>query len=175
MKSDEQAYLVEAAAIDLIGLQQLTNRVLGRNSLLCGRKSLAELEIFYAATPSTIIDPVMLIIVNSLYRNGMTARDLYEVTRGVWRNHSLDRLAGVKYVCAVFEGIVREVYEPELWRPAQADGYETRPPLTHEDLEGRFEFIGQLAPEEVRRRYINTSVRAYLTNRAQNPCRYVNC
>lgn len=175
MKTDDEAYLVEAAAIDLIGLQRLTNRVLGRNSLLHGRKSLAELEIFYAATPADITDPVMLITINALYRNGMTARELYEVTRGVWMNHNLERLAGVRYVFAVFEGVVREVYEPELWRPAQASGYETRPPLTPEDLKGRFEFVGRLAPEDVRGRYINTSVRAYLEKGSQNPCRYVNC
>jgi hypothetical protein len=175
MKIDDEAYLVEAAAIDLIGLHELTNKVLGHNSLLYGRKSLKELEVFYAPTKGDITHPVMLITINNLFRNGMSALELYEATRGIWRNHSLDRLAGVKYVCSVFEGVVKEVYEPELWRPAQASGYETRATFTPEDLEGRFEFVGKLAPDDIRKRYIDKSVRDYIMQGSQNPCRYVNC
>jgi hypothetical protein len=175
MATSEEAYLVEAAAIDLIGLKELTNKVTGHNSLLYGRKSLKELEVFYAPTDTAVPDPVMLITINRLYRNGMTAGELYEATRGVWANHSLERLAGVRLVFAVFEGIVREVYKPELWRPAGTVGYDTRPPLTPEDIKGRVEFVGKLAPDEVRKRYINTSVRHLIGLGAQNPCKYVNC
>jgi hypothetical protein len=175
MATSDEAYLVEAAAIDLIGLKELTNKVVGHNSLLYGRKSLKELEVFYVPTNADIADPVMLIIINRLYRNGMTARELYEATRGVWANHSPERLAGVKLVFAVFEGIVREVYQPEFWRPAGTEGYETRPPLMPEDIKGRFEFVGKLAPEEVRKRYIDTSVRHNIGLGAQNPCIYINC
>ena len=175
MATSEEAYLVEAAAIDLIGLKELTNKVVGHNSLIYGRKSLKELEIFYASTPAAIVDPVMLITINQLYKNGMTAQELYEATRGVWANHAFERLAGVGLVCAVFEGIVKEVYQPEEWRPARADGYDTRPPLMPEDIKGRVEFVGKLAPEDIRKRYIDTSVRDYLGKGSQNPCRYVNC
>ncbi len=175
MATSEEAYLVEAAAIDLIGLKELTNKVVGHNSLLYGRKPLKELEIFYAPTMAQIADPVMLITINQLYHNGMTAQELYEATRGVWANHSFERLAGVGLVFAVFEGIVREVYQPEVWRPAGTEGYETRPALTSEDIKGRVEFVGKLAPESVRKRYIDTSVREYLGKGNQNPCRYVNC
>ena len=44
-----------------------------------------------------------------------------------------------------------------------------------EDIKGRVEFVGKLAPEEIRKRYIDTSVRDYLGKGSQNPCRYVNC
>jgi hypothetical protein len=175
MATPEEAYLVEAAAIDLIGLKELTNKVVGHNSLLYGRKSLKDLEIFYAPTDANVPDPVMLITINRLYRNGMTARELYEATRGVWANHSLERLAGVQLVFAVFEGIVREVYQPEFWRPAGTEGYDTRPSLTPEDIKGRVEFVGKLAPDDVRKRYINNSVRHLIGPGAQNPCKYVNC
>jgi hypothetical protein len=175
MATPEEAYLVEAAAIDLIGIKELTNKVVGHNSLLYGRKSLKDLEIFYAPTDADVPDPVMLITINRLYRNGMTARELYEATRGVWANHSLERLAGVRLVFAVFEGIVREVYQPEFWRPAGTEGYDTRPPLTPEDIKGRVEFVGKLATDDVRKRYINTSVRHLIGLGAQNPCKYINC
>lgn len=173
--TSDEAYLVEAAAIDLIGLKELTNKVVGHNSLLYGRKTLKDLEVFYAPTNADITDAVMLITINRIFRNGMTERELYEATRGVWANHSFERLAGVRFVFAVFEGIVREVYQPELWRPGRLDGYASRPALTPEDIAGRVEFIGKLAPEEIRKRYIDTSVRGYLGQGSQNPCRYINC
>jgi hypothetical protein len=174
MKTDDEAYLVEAAAIDLIGLRELTNKVLGHNSLLYGRKSLKELEVFYTSTKGDITHPVLLIRISELYRNKMAAQELYEVTRGVWKL-DIERAQSVQCVFAIFEGIVKEVYLAEAWRPAQITGYETRAPLLPVDIEGRFEFVGKLAPDDIRKRYIDKSVRDYIMQGSQNPCRYVNC
>ncbi len=172
--TSEEAYLVEAAAIDLIGLKELTNKVTGHNSLLYGRKSLKELEVFYCPMNADIPDPVVLIRINELYRNGMSAQELYDATRGVWIL-SLERARGAKYALAVFEGIVKEVYEPELWQDAQVDSYETRKDLTPEDGKGRIEFIGKLAPEAIRSKYIDKSVASSFVFGSQNPCKYINC
>ena len=172
--TSEEAYLVEAAAIDLIGLKELTNKVVGHNSLLYGRKSLKELEVFYAPMNADIPDPVVLIRISELYRNGMTAQELYEVTRGVWIL-GLDRARGAKYVFAIFEGIVKEVYEPELWQDARVAGYETRKDLTPDDGKGRIEFVGKVAPEAIRSKYIDKSVANSFAFGAQNPCKYINC
>ncbi len=172
--TSEEAYLVEAAAIDLIGLKELTNKVTGHNSLLYGRKSLKELEVFYCPMNADIPDPVVLIRINELYRNGMSAQELYDATRGVWIL-SLERARGAKYAFAVFEGIVKEVYEPELWQDAQVDSYETRKDLTPEDGKGRIEFIGKLAPEAIRSKYIDKSVASSFVFGSQNPCKYINC
>ncbi len=172
--TSEEAYLVEAAAIDLIGLKELTNKVTGHNSLLYGRKSLKELEVFYCPMNADIPDPVVLIRMNELYRNGMSAQELYDATRGVWIL-SLERARGAKYAFAVFEGIVKEVYEPELWQDARVDSYETRKDLTPEDGKGRIEFIGKLAPEAIRSKYIDKSVANSFVFGSQNPCKYINC
>ncbi len=172
--TSEEAYVVEAAAIDLIGLKELTNKVTGHNSLLYGRKSLKELEVFYCPMNADIPDPVVLIRINELYRNGMSAQELYDATRGVWIL-SLERARGAKYAFAVFEGIVKEVYEPELWQDAQVDSYETRKDLTPEDGKGRIEFIGKLAPEAIRSKYIDKSVANSFVFGSQNPCKYINC
>lgn len=174
MATAEEAYLVEAAAIDLIGLKELTNKVVGHNSLLYGRKSLKELEVFYAPMNADIPDPVVLIRISELYRNGMSAQELYEITRGVWKL-GLDRARGARYVFAIFEGIVKEVYEPESWQEARVAGYQTRNDLTPADVEGRIEFIGKIAPAAIRSRYIDKSVANYFAVGAQNPCKYVNC
>lgn len=172
--TSEEAYLVEAAAIDLIGLKELTNKVTGHNSLLYGRKSLKELEVFYCPMNADIPDPVVLIRINELYRNGMSAQELYDATRGVWIL-SLERARGAKYAFAVFEGIVKEVYEPELWQDARVDSYETRKDLTPEDGKGRIEFIGKLALEAIRSKYIDKSVANSFVFGSQNPCKYINC
>jgi len=174
MATSDEAYLVEAAAIDLIGLKELTNKVTGHNSLLYGRKTLKDLAIHYAPVNADIPDPVVLIRINELYRNGMSAQELYEVTRGVWIL-GLDRARGAKYVFAIFEGIVKEVYEPELWQDARVAGYDTRKDLTPEDGKVRIEFVGKVAPEAIRSQYIDKSVANSFAFGAQNPCKYINC
>ena len=174
MATSDEAYLVEAAAIDLIGLKELTNKVMGHNSLLYGRKTLKDLAIHYAPVTADISEPVVLIRINELYRNGMSARELYEVTRGVWIL-GLDRARGAKYVFAIFEGIVKEVYEPEFWQDAQVAGYETLKDLTPEDGKGRIEFVGKVAPEAIRSQYIDKSVASSFAFGSQNPCKYINC
>ena len=174
MATSDEAYLVEAAAIDLIGLKDLTNKVTGHNSLLYGRKTLKDLAIHYAPVNAEIPDPVVLVRISDLYRNGMTAQELYEATRGVWVL-SLDRARGAKYALAIFEGVVKEVYEPAFWQDAQVAGYETRKDLTPEDGKGRIEFIGKVAPETVRSKYIDRSVAHAFAFGSQNPCKYINC
>jgi len=121
-----------------------------------------------------ITDSVVLIRINQLFRNGMTSTELYEATRGVWKL-DLGRASGAKYVFAVFEGIVKEVYEPQKWQPASADGYVTRNELTQEDVEGRIEFVGKLAPDYIRSMYVDKSVAKDFPQGSQNPCKYINC
>ncbi len=43
------------------------------------------------------------------------------------------------------------------------------------DLSERYEFVGNLAPEHIQRKYIGKSVKAYFSPGAQNPIKYVNC
>ena len=174
MATSDEAYLVEAAAIDLIGLKELTNKVVGHNSLLYGRKTLKDLAIHYAPVNTDIPDAALLIRINALYRNGMSAQELYEVTRGVWKL-DLDRARGAELVFAVFEGVVKEVYVPQTWQAARTTGYETRKDLTLEDVEGRVEFIGKVASEPIRAKYIDKSVSKAFSLGAQNPCKYINC
>lgn len=45
----------------------------------------------------------------------MTPLELYEATRGTWKLG--ERRKGARYAFALFEGVVREVYEIEAWHP----------------------------------------------------------
>lgn len=173
LRSEQEAYNIEAAAIGLLGLDNLTNRVVGKDSLRFGRKGLSELEGYYAAKPVKITDTVILIRVNQLYRHGMTDAELYDITRGVWRLDS-ERAMAMKYAFAVYEGVVREVYEVEKWQAAQIGGYMTRTDLVPEDAKGRIEFVGKVAPEAIRQKYLLGDVTSYTKVSRQSPCLYIN-
>lgn len=172
LPDEEAAFRVEAAVIDLLGLGSLTNQVSGWRSLQLGRMTLEDLLVFYAAQPVEIEEPTLLFRLNRVYRRNMSELELYEATRGIWRLGG--RREGARLAMAVFEGIVREVYDIERWVPALTVPYETRV-LTKEQAEGRWEFIGKRAQSVTRDRYLNGSVKQYLVPGSQNPCAYVNC
>lgn len=172
IRDEESAFRIEAAVIDLLGLGNLTNQVSGWRSLEYGRMTLEELMGYYTAPPSTVRVPAMLFRINRLYRHGMSAHELYEATRGIWRVGV--RRERARYAFAVFEGVVREVYAIAHWEPALTTPYETRS-LTREEAAGRWEFIGEVDQGIVRAEYLHTSVAEYFKPGQQTPFTYVNC
>lgn len=160
--TEKEAFEVEAALIDLFGLTDLTNLV-GGYDVLRGAKSVGEIIEMYDAPLLTIEEPALLVIINRMYQRGMTPLGLYEVTRGDWvigikRNQ-------VKYVFAVSNTIVREVYKVERWYPVQAIG--------QVKIRNRWRFDGYIAEEM--QHYVGGSAAQYITHGAQNPIKYVNC
>lgn len=172
LEDERDALRVEAAVIDLLGKDKLTNRVRSWGGAVVGRSSLKELVTLYDPIPARIDDPVLLIRINQLYRYGMTPQALYEATQGVWKLG--ERREGVRYALAVFRGVVRAVYRVEAWYPAGSTRYATRPA---EDVQiaGRWEFTGHVAEPETGKKYLAKNVSAYLKGLSQNPLAYVNC
>jgi len=170
LRDEETAFRIEAAVIDLLGLGSLTNAIRGWKSVQFGRLPLRELVTYYAAKPVEIREPVLLIRINKQYRHNMSAKELYEATRGVWRIGR--RRENATHALAVFEGVVREVFEIHAWHPAGSTPYETR-----EDVhkEGRWEFTGGVAEQALRSGYCNGKVSSYFRRGAQSPVVYVNC
>ena len=84
---EETAKKVEAAAIDLIGIKNLTNQQRGKDAREYGIIEVSELE---ARSKNEVLDieditdNIMLININKLYRKNMTPFELYEATRGYW-------------------------------------------------------------------------------------------
>lgn len=172
LPDEETALRIEAAVIDLLGIADLSNKVRGWRSVQLGRISLKELLMYYDAKPVDTIDaPVMLVRINRLYRHGMSDLELYEATRGVWKVG--DRRKRVKFAFAVFEGVVREVYEVDSWHPAGSNPYESREEK-NVNIPGRWEFLGKVAQDDIREKYVGRSVKDYLPPNAQNPITYVN-
>lgn len=166
--SADRALQVEAAVIDALGLPALTNQVRGWRSARYGRTPLEELVALYRRRPVRVQHPSILIRITELYRSQMTGSELYDATRTAWKVGP--KRERVHYAFAVFEGIVREIYEVMEWLPAGST-YNCRDPHGIR-VAGRWEFVGRLAPAGIRRRYINRDVSAYFTRGAQNPIVY---
>jgi hypothetical protein len=100
----------------------------------------------------------MIIRINREFRPDLGADRLYHVTRSSWVVG--ERRECAEYALSVYQGKVLEVYAISSWRMA---------------ANGRWEFRGRPADEDVRRRYVGTSVKHYLKPGNQNPIVYVNC
>jgi hypothetical protein len=172
LRDEETAFRIEAAVIDLFGLDALTNEVRGWRSLQLGRIPLPELTMYYAAKPVDVEVPALLIRINRLYRHNMTALELYEATRGVWKLSA--RCNKAQYAFAVFEGLVREVYVIESWHAAGTTPYATRDASQLKRADRR-EFVGHVADATVRDAYVGRSVARQFPQGLQSPVVYVNC
>ncbi len=166
--TDAEAVLVEAAAIDLIGKSNLTNKVAGYHSHSFGRITSREVIIMASAKETIVKHRTLLITINKMYRSDMTSDELYEATRGVWVVGP--RRENAQYAMAVYQGIVREVYRIHKWYPAGTLEYKYRDQQEMKANKGRWEFDGEIA-YDIRDQYVNFSV----GKGGQNPIRYVNC
>ena len=176
--SEKEAFEVEAALIDFIGLSGLTNQVQGYNSDDRGQMSVAEVIAKYQAPIVEISEPVILITVNRYYRRGMSAEMLYEITRGNWVIGT--RRNRAEYAFAVYKGVIREVYKIERWLSAPVGDSEIKRQWAAEHSINsdakrteRWQFEGEIARSL--RHYVGGSVENYSKMGAQNPIRYVNC
>ena len=162
--SEEEAFEVESALIDFIGLPELTNRIGGYDMDSRGRMTVPELIAKFRAEPIIVTEPALLITVNQLFERNVSAELLYEITRGNWVLG--ERRYKAKYAFSVFRGVVREVYRIKGWFPARARSPDQK-------QQSRWRFEGEVAGDL--RHYIGGSVATYSKPGAQNPVKYVNC
>lgn len=145
---------IESTIIDLLGIENLTNSVKGHDTWERGLKTVDEVFQHYDAKAITFDEPCKIININRLYTRGISAQKLYDSTRASWIvGTKRDR---AKYAIASYRGLVREVYEIEKWQP-NGD---------------RWEFIGKVAEDKIRDKYLNQSLENYIKKGGQNPIRY---
>jgi uncharacterized protein len=94
-----------------------------------------------------IDEPVVAICMHRSYDDLSNRRDIYKCTRGTWRvsKHRADR---AQYAFAVYHGLVLEVYEIDGWFDAGTT------PDSFGPAPGRSEFVGRVAPDKVRNKYV---------------------
>jgi len=159
--SEKEALEVESAAIDLLEKENLTNIVKGYHSEDRGIMNLSDIKIKYEAEEVITEEPVILININRRYQKNMKPEEIYEVTRKHWKI-SARRASKVKIVCSVYRGIVREVFIIDRWLPSPAPE------------EKRHMFEGEVAPKDIKARYINKSVVKYWKMGSRGPIKYIN-
>lgn len=174
---EETAYKIESAVIDLIGLENLTNEQRGHKSSTYGRIDTATLDARYCIQKigkQDITDDVILIRINRSYRNDLKPNELYDITRGLWVIN-IERAKKMKYAFAIYDGLVMEVYSIACWLEAGTSYsccYESTDKLD-EKLQKRYEFIGNIAPDNIRDKYINKNVSDLFKAGSQNPIMYI--
>ena len=154
LATEKEALEIESACIDLIGLDNLTNKVKGHNSWESGMKTADEIIQHYDAKAITITEPTIIININKLYKRFMKDNELYNTTRSSWKLGSKKNEA--KYVIAAYSGLVREVYKINSWN----------------QVGDRWEFTGEVAEKEIRDKYLNQSLENYTKKGSQNPIKY---
>jgi hypothetical protein len=160
--SEKEAFEVEASLIDFIGLEGLANIKGGHHTEYRGHMSINEIMAQYEAPEIEIIEPVILITVNRLYRRDMNEGELYEITRGNWVVGKRRKKA--KFAFSIYRGNVRQVYEIQEWFPVIARSKDAK-------TQNRWRFDGIVSQNL--QHYVYGSVEKYVG--AQNPIRYVNC
>ncbi len=151
---EKLAFEIESTVIDLLGIENLTNSVKGHDTWERGLKTVDEVFQHYDAKAVTFEEPCIIININRLYTRDISAQKLYDSTRASW-------IVGIKrdrakYAIASYRGLVREVYEIEKWQP-NGD---------------RWEFVGKVAADKIRDKYLNQSLENYIKKGGQNPIRY---
>ena len=171
--TEEHAHQIESAAIDLLGLNELTNIVKGHSRRGERLSKVEDLLAVLNDREAKIREPAILINIARSYRPGLSAQELYDFTRSCWKLNDR-RTKKAKFAMAIYRGIVREVYSIAGWfrggetmRASDKDGYRRYHP-------DRLEFVGKVAEPKIRKKYIGKSVRRHVS-KSQNPIHYVNC
>ena len=126
---------------------------------------------------ANIIHPVIMFKLTQSYEQAMEPWQLYAVTRGQWKM-DINKAKQFKYALACDAGLVVEVYEIETWHQSNETMSEEellyrRAKGLHAGETGRIEFVGKIAPEEIRKQYNKTNVVKYW-GRSQTPFKYIN-
>lgn len=156
---EAQAFEVEQSLIDVYSLEHLTNKIKGKDAdrgaesaIVLNRKLSAEQFIDSPDNPKYII-----IKINNSWidRRG----DRYLATRSAWRVR-LEKAKQYPYVLSVTNGIVCEVYKVDQWKPC-------------EERNGRSEFDGTVAPENIRNIFKDKRIPSkYIKKGSANPIQY---
>lgn len=154
---EHDALVAESVLIDAYGV--LTNKIKGYNAqdpenAITLQRDLSVSE--YEDAPS---NPLYIIVKVKAYWLSQCGEDRYECTRRAWKIDP-ERAEQYPYVLSVTGGIVREVYKKHEWHYC-------------EEGNGRAEFTGEVAPEEVRKIFINKKIPEVYRQKGQaSPCLY---
>jgi hypothetical protein len=159
--NETTAFEVEAALID--AYPGLTNIAGGTGSNDYGAMHAKEIISRYAAEEAKFEDKALLISVN----RSAAERPLYEATRYAWRIN-VSRAKQADVVLSTLHGLIVGAFVAAEWLPATSENFPGR-----EEVPGRYGFIGEEAPDELRQRYVGKRVPdKYRKRGAASPIKY---
>lgn len=117
-----------------------------------------------------IAEPGILIRITQRFKENMSAEYLYESTRGVWKLAKL-RKNNANFAFSIANGVILEVYKINSWHEGGTTKYNTRNDV---DARERWEFLGEIAPSNIRNKYVGENISHYFKRGNANPVNYVN-
>lgn len=143
LASEMIAFEVEAAIIDAIGLENLTNEVRG-HGIERGRLLATEVERLHGSKPvlvSSITERYMLFFIHKTYSPTLSEQQLYDSIRQFWYEISEQERSQITHPIGlgIVEGIVIRAYSIVAWHPAGT----TFSSRTFSGADNKWEFIGQ--------------------------------
>jgi hypothetical protein len=152
---EKTAFSIESVCIDLLGIENLNNKVRGHGADF-KRLPIYELSSILMGEEVSVLNEHkgVAFLLEKTFDNSFGDLELLEHTRGIWRRK---QPPDVKYAFATFRGVVKEVYEIHSWVPAGTQEYFTRN-LDPKKAINRFEFVGKKAPDQVRDRYVGNLI-----------------
>ncbi len=158
--TENEAFEVESALIDAYG--ELTNIQSGHNQ----ERGVNNAEVIQRILScEEYKEPDFKYIIIKINDRVLQERneDVYETVRSAWKVN-IEKVKDYKYCFAVMNGIVLNVYSIEGW---QED---------HRGRNGRYEFFGLEASEEIRNRFVNRRIpEKYRKKGMASPVLYHNC
>ena len=114
-------------------------------------------------TKEDFSQPTAIIRLTNYYRPGLEYERfaLYEATRGQWSIEKDHNITKTRIALAVHDGVVLEVYEIAAWVSANSTMMYFRMDKGDKD---RKEFVGNVAKNSIRQKYIGKSVSSLFKN-----------
>ncbi|MDV7171952.1 hypothetical protein R4144_00785 [Gordonia amicalis] len=155
----DTAKKVEAAAIDLVGIENLMNKSRGSGAVEYGRVNVATLLRALEDKPLTEVRHNLIVVsINQTYREyGDDPIALYESTRGVWTGITQTRADAADFIAGVVDDRIVYLMTAAAWLPAGSTNYFVR---ERGDTDDRIEFVGRTAGQEEQDLYLGRKIRA---------------
>lgn len=180
---EEEAFAAEASLINLINYIsdiRLSNIVLGHHTQGC--MSVEEIERTFGAELLSKEDfhhKVLAIKINKTYNRNISAEELYNSVRGIWRA-DINRVQKVEYVLGVYNNLTVACYKPKRWYKLDDGNVEKLPksmlPEDWTQIKGRVffecDYLSEL--DDVQNFYLYKSIeKLEYIQKSQNPITYI--
>jgi uncharacterized protein len=170
--TEKEAFQIEATLIEAFNYcgVLLSNQIAGHNSIEKGLMTTEEIIGLYKAEPLNKIDSdCILININKKYQRGKGLQTIYEATKETWTIRK-SKLQQLEYVLSEYKGLIVEVFKVNEWYEKER-GYLSNA-KKHGQTKIGFGFNGEIAPDDIRSKYINKSIAHLKKKGAASAIRY---